>query len=154
MASPLRDTSDIEHTTFYLHLHPLTHKKTYKQDSKQKTLNLQPLRTFRSLTQPKQVSVIPDRSILLLILSFLILSLTIYTSITFNLDFFCGIQTPRLCPIQHSCTTILLFIILFTFIPRDLTLHILFNMHATFAPHSLYSTHLPQLLHSCLQIYE
>ena len=52
-ASLLRGISDMEHTSFYLH----THKKTNKQDSKQKVFNLQPLWTSRNLTQHLQVSV-------------------------------------------------------------------------------------------------
>ena len=43
-ASPLRGTSDIEHTPFYLHTHPL------KQDSKQKAFNLQPLWASQNLS--------------------------------------------------------------------------------------------------------
>ena len=51
-ASPLRGTSDMEHT------HPLTHKKTHKQDSEQKFFNLQPLQISQNLAQHLQVSVV------------------------------------------------------------------------------------------------
>ena len=42
----------MEHTSFYLHIHSLTHKKTHKQHWK-KVFNLQPLRTSRNLAQHK-----------------------------------------------------------------------------------------------------
>ena len=53
-AFPLRGTTDMEHTPFYLHSHPLKHKKTHKQDSKQKAFNLRPLWASSTL----QVSVV------------------------------------------------------------------------------------------------
>ena len=66
--------------------------------------------------------------------------------------FFSDIQTPHLCPYKTVSTIILSYIIRFTFIPRDLTLHTLLVAPATFTAYSPYSIHLPQSLHSCLQL--
>ena len=51
--SPLRGTSDMEHTSFYLLTHPLTYKKLHKQ----KVFKIQPLRNSRNLAQQLKNSV-------------------------------------------------------------------------------------------------
>ena len=48
---PLQGTSNKEHTPFYLYTYPLKHKKTHKQNSKQKAFNLQPFQTYQDLAK-------------------------------------------------------------------------------------------------------